>query len=209
MTTPDAPRPFHVLAVCTGNICRSPAVERLLATGLGAPWPVGRTLHGPAVGPDGAVVSSAGTGAVVGAPVSPLMVDLLQGAGVDAGGFAARQLTPDIVRSADLVLALTRRHRSAVVELFPGAVRRAFTLRELARLAAHVDRAQLPAGPGVGVGDRLRALVPLAAAQRGRVTADPGDDDVADPYGHSAEVFRRSWDELAPAVTTLVQVVRA
>ena len=29
-------RPFTVLAVCTGNICRSPAVERLLAAELGA-----------------------------------------------------------------------------------------------------------------------------------------------------------------------------
>jgi protein-tyrosine phosphatase len=208
VTTVDAPRPFHVLAVCTGNICRSPAVERLLATGLGAPWPVGRALQGPAAGPGDAVVSSAGTGAVVGAPVSPPMVDLLHGAGVDAGGFAARQLTPDLLRSADLVLALTRRHRSAVVELFPGAVRRTFTLRELARLAAHVDPAQLPSGPGTGVGDRLRALVPLAAAQRGLVTAEPGDDDVVDPYGHSVEVYRRSYDELAPAVATLVQVVR-
>ena len=28
-------RPFRVLTVCTGNICRSPAVERLLAAALG------------------------------------------------------------------------------------------------------------------------------------------------------------------------------
>jgi protein-tyrosine phosphatase len=204
VTSPGDPAPFQVLTVCTGNICRSPAVERLLAVGLDARYPGGPT--------DGAgatvVVSSAGVGAVVGAPVSPSMAVLLERAGVDAGGFRARQLTPDMLRTSDLVLALTRRHRSAIVELFPGAVRRTFTLRELARLASHVDPAALPSGPGVTPAVRLRALVPLAAAQRGRAVAVPGDDDVVDPYGAGDAAYALSYGQLAPAVATLVTLAR-
>lgn len=197
MPTTPAPAPFRVLVVCTGNICRSPAVERLLAAGLGA-----------AAAPGGDVaVASAGTGAVVGAPVSPPMAELVAAAGADVGGFAARQLTPALLREADLVLALTRRHRAAVVDLLPAAVRRTFVLRELTRLASGVDPAALPPAAS-GPGERLRALVPLAAARRGLEPAPADGDDVVDPYRGDAALYRRSFDELRPAVDALVAVAR-
>jgi protein-tyrosine phosphatase len=180
-----------ILVVCTGNICRSPAAERLLAAGLG---------------PDSGVrVASAGTNAVAGAPVHPPMATLVQAAGATCDGFAARQLTPALVREAALVVTMTRRHRGAVVELVPAAVRRTFTLRELARLATSVDPAGLPA---TGPADRLRALVPLAVAQRGRVSAAPEDDDVADPYGLDDAAYAASFSQLRPAVDTLARVLR-
>ena len=53
---------FTILTVCTGNLCRSPAAERLLASKLG-----------PTV-----KVSSAGTHALVGQPISEPMAALLR-----------------------------------------------------------------------------------------------------------------------------------
>ncbi|WP_199424931.1 arsenate reductase/protein-tyrosine-phosphatase family protein [Actinotalea solisilvae] len=188
-TDPHAPSSatFSVLTVCTGNICRSPAVERLLAAGLGST----------------VTVTSAGTRAMVGHPVSPPMVPLLTAAGVSSEGFVARQLTEQLVREADLVLPLTRAHRAAVVDLAPAAVRRTFTLLELARLAAAVDPADLPAGPPAA---RLRALLPLAAARRGHVP--PGDDDVVDPYGRGDALYAESFGLIEPAVRAIVAVAR-
>ncbi len=183
--------PFVVLAVCTGNICRSPAVERLLLAELGP----GSDLR----------VASAGVSAVAGAPISPPMASLLGQAGAVAGGFIARQLTEQLVRDADLVVALTRGHRSQVVSLHPGAVRRTFTLRELARLASAVDPAAIPAGSHAG---RLAALLPLAAAQRGQRPGEPGEDDVVDPYGGNESLYRRSFDELGPAVRAIARIIR-
>lgn len=183
------PRPFTVLTVCTGNICRSPAVERLLAAALGSD--------------SGVRVESAGVGAVVGAPVAPLMASRLEAVGVPHDGFAARQVTETMVRAADLVLPLTRRHRSAVVELVPAAVRRTFTVRELARLAAAVGPDALPAGTPA---ERLAALVPLAAAQRGLHRARPQDDDVVDPWGYDDTAYAQSFDQLAPAVAAIAAV---
>lgn len=188
MTT--TPPPARILAVCTGNICRSPAVERLLAARL--------------AGTDVQVVS-AGTRAVVGHPVSAPMVPLVTAAGADATGFAAQQLTEALVRDADLVIALTRGHRSAIVELVPAAVRRTFTLRELARLVAHVDPQTLHAA-GDTPGARVRALPALAAAVRH--VAGAGDDDVVDPIGGDDRVYRTSYDELAPAVDALAAALR-
>lgn len=187
---PEAVAPFTVLAVCTGNICRSPAVERLLSASLGP----------------GVEVRSAGTRAMVGSAIPPDMAQLLSADGVSAEGFAARQLTEAMLRESRLVLALTRSHRSQIVELFPGAVRRTFTVRELARLAAGVAPADL--GPGT-TADRLAALLPLAAAQRGQRPSAPEDDDVVDPYGRSAKVYAQSFAELAPAVRQIAATVRA
>ena len=177
-----------ILTVCTGNICRSPAVERLLAHAL----------------PEANVVS-AGVRAVVGAPVSAPMVPLLAAAGIEAHGFAARQLTENIVLDADLVLALTRGHRSAIVELAPTALRRTFTLRELARYATAVGPDALPDGT---LGERLQALLPLAAAQRGRVPVDARDDDVVDPYGGGDRLYEESFGQLKPAVDAIAAVLR-
>lgn len=178
-------RPARVLAVCTGNICRSPAVERLLAARL-----AGTDVH----------VSSAGTRAVVGHPVSEPMVPLITDGGGETAWFAARSLTEDLVRGADLVLALTRGHRSSVVELAPAAVRRTFTLRELARLVPHVDP-QVLHDSGATPGARVRALPALAAAVRH--VAGTGEDDVVDPIGGSDALYRQSYDELAPAVDVI------
>ncbi len=112
-----------------------------------------------------------------------------------------------MIRSADLVLALTRRHRTAIVELVPAAVRRTFTLRELGRLAADVDPAALP-GANATTADRLRALVPLAGRRRGLISYRPTDDDVIDPYRGDAALYRRSFGQLLPPIETLTALTR-
>src|SRR5690554_2859915 len=144
--TPD------ILAVCTGNVCRSPAVERLLAA---------RT---------GLVVRSAGTRAVVGGAVSPPMAALLEDAGLATTGFAGRQLDEALVAEPALVLALTREHRSAVVELDPGAMGKAFTLRELARLAGGLP-ADVVAEVRAAGGPRARLAALVDAARHARAAA--------------------------------------
>ena len=187
MTT--SPSPARILVVCTGNICRSPAVERLLAARL-----AGADVE----------VTSAGTRAVVGAPVSAPMVPLVRAAGASVEGFAARQLTVDQIREADLVIAATRGHRSAIVELVPAVVRRTFTLLELARLVAHVDPQVLHAAGTPG--DRVRALPQLAAAVRH--VAGQGVDDVEDPINGSDAVYQASFDQIAPAVGTIATALQ-
>ncbi len=177
----------RVLAVCTGNICRSPAVERLLAAGL-----AGTDVE----------VSSAGTRAVRGHPMSAPMAALVEGAGASADAFVARQLTAALVRQSSLVLALTRAHRAAVVELDPAAVRRTFTLRELARLADVLG----PTGTGGTAGERLAALVPAAAAAR-HPAPRPADDDVVDPYGGPQSLYQRAFDELDDPTRRIVELL--
>jgi len=176
---------FSILAVCTGNVCRSPAVERLLASKLG-----------PTI-----TVSSAGTHALVGHPISEPMAALLHEGGIETNRFEARRVTEQMLKEADLILSMTRAQRGLVVELWPAAVRRAFTLREFARLLDRVDVSVLPTGSPA---ERLRAAIPLVAAERGKPRASPDDDDVIDPFRLSNDVYAQSYGQITSAVDVIV-----
>ena len=106
-----------------------------------------------------------------------------------------------MLKEADLVLAMTRAQRGLVVELWPPAVRRTFTLREFARLLSWVDPSALPAGTPA---ERLRAATPLAAAERGRKQSSPDEDDVVDPFRRSNAVYSDSFAQITSAVDSIV-----
>lgn len=196
------PRPtsttFSVLTVCTGNICRSPLAELYLRRGLSSI--------------DEVTVSSAGTMAVDDDAMPDQARALARSFGLEPDEHRARFLFERDVRGADLVVALAREHRRAVVSMHPRASRYTFTLREAERLARDVTDAQLaealPSG-GSTVAERLRATVALLASRRGSVEApgDPSDDDVVDPYRRSDETFAESGRQLVPAADGVVDLL--
>ena len=62
-------------------------------------------------GQDGITVESAGLGALVGHPASDYSIELM---GIDITGHRARQIHPDMVRDADLVLVMEAGHKRAI-----------------------------------------------------------------------------------------------
>jgi protein-tyrosine phosphatase len=166
----------RILTVCTGNICRSPFMERALQAELDRSW-----------GPGVVEVRSAGTGALVGEAMNPPALRVLEAAGYSADGFLARALSPQLVAESDLVLTATRRHRGQVAQLHPRALRCTFTLREFADLVSDLPR-EAYAAPDAG--EHVRALVLAAAARRGmRPPLSDEDADIVDPYRREAVVF--------------------
>jgi protein-tyrosine phosphatase len=165
-----------VLVVCIGNVCRSPVGERLLAARLPA---------------ERFEVSSAGVGAMVGYAMSRYAAEELRAYGGDPTGFAARQLTPEILEDTDLVLTATRELRSQVLAEMPTALRRTFTLLEFAALAERAD-ASTPA-----------ELVKWAGTHRSLV----GDlvQDVPDPYRRGAEEHARAARAIDAAVQQIAK----
>jgi protein-tyrosine phosphatase len=175
---------FKILVVCVGNVCRSPLAERLL-----------HKRFDEALGERaGSVsVSSAGSRARVGAPMESNAVAELERRGGSADGFVARPLTEVLIKESDLVLTMTKELRSRVLEEAPGALRRAFTLREFAALARKTEP------------DSARAIV--AAAARGRSGAEVADYDVADPIGQPAEVHREVANAIAATIDPIVAAI--
>ncbi len=180
--------PFRILTVCTGNICRSPAAERLLRRELAD------SAAEPAI-----EVDSAGVHAVVGHPIQEQMAALLQADGVAADGFEARQLTPDLVRRADLVLVADRTHRESVLRLVPAALRRTFIMKEFVRLATQLPSNDAPAA----MDDRLRWLIGQVPMMRGRNPVPEGTDDIVDPFGGTPDDYRAAYLEVREAVSAL------
>lgn len=204
----DSPAPVRILTVCTGNICRSPVAERLLQAGLNQ------------VLPGGFEVRSAGTRAMVGDPIQPMSADIIRTFGGDPEQFAARQLTPKILRGVDLVLTMTSGHRGEVLQLDASLLKRTFTIREFARMLDVLDqRAEAAGNPSEGTdddGDPLaanhafwRGLPARAAAVRHlSLPADSAENDIIDPYRRAPEVYRQMEDELAPAIVSILRHAR-
>ena len=180
---------FRILTVCTGNVCRSPLAEQLLRARLN---------------PSIVTVKSAGVSALVGVGMPEPALEWANRLGVtDAAAHVAQQVTVELIRGADLVLAMSREHRRALVELTPAATRKTFTIRELAHIAAGISDDELRAevAGSTDAVEALRAAVDLASALRGVVepVASPDDLDVIDPYRQSAAVYEQSATQLAPA----------
>jgi protein-tyrosine phosphatase len=181
----------HVLVVCTGNICRSPYIERVLAHELAG---------------TGITVSSAGTGALVGAPIDPESASRLAAAGANADGFTARQASREIVTEADLIIGATREHLGPLVQLYPRALRYAFALHDLADLLTDVSPEDIAAAPG---DNRVAKVAAAAITQRGIVNPRlPEESGIIDPYRQSAQVFDQMVDEIATSLPTVVAALR-
>ena len=89
---------FHVMMVCTGNICRSPMAAGLLAHYM------------PADIKERVEVSSAGTHALEGYKAHEHAIETMAQLGIDIDHHRARQLTRPLARSADLILTMEFNH---------------------------------------------------------------------------------------------------
>lgn len=191
---------FSILTVCTGNICRSPLAAHLLAAHL---------QEIPEIS-----VSSAGTHALVGEPMFDVTQKMASSYGVEnIDSHRARQITEKILDSSDLILAMTRDHRRAVVELSPRVTRKVFTIREFARLAEVTTDEALTSAitqeEDTPVA-RLRAALKAVTSSRSLLPplVDPAEDDVIDPYRQATEVHEISAEQLTPAIDVVVSLMR-
>ncbi|ADI00652.1 low molecular weight protein arginine phosphatase [Salisediminibacterium selenitireducens] len=103
-----------VLFICTGNTCRSPMAEALLE-------------HKKT--DEDIVADSAGLHGVEGMPMSEGTRRVLQTRGI-MESHQSRVLDEGQLRSADLVLTMTEHHKRSLIEHYPEAVDKVYTLKE-------------------------------------------------------------------------------
>ena len=188
----------RILIVCTGNVCRSPFIERLLQ----------RYVDERRPGSDLAIhVSSAGTGALTGSAMDERAAARLVAHGGDPTGFRARDLTPELVAGSDLVLTATRAHRGQVATMYPKALRQVFTFRDFADLVAGVD------GLSARVSHMdsrawVRQVTEMAAASRGlKPPLEPAQADIIDPFKRRDEVFATMAQQIVESMPVVVRAL--
>ena len=178
---------FRILVVCTGNICRSPAGQLM----------IDRLLEPAAVR-----VESAGTRAMAGRGVPAPMLELLAERGIDGSHHVARQLTRQLLESADLVLTATREHRSHVATMSPPLVQRIFTLTDFGALLRSLQRLDdLDPVDALRMAMRPGIQRPAHSARARR--------DIVDPYGRSMRVYRESLRQLDEAIEPFAALQRS
>ncbi|MBO1767452.1 MULTISPECIES: hypothetical protein [Allobranchiibius] len=186
---------FKVLVVCTANICRSPATALLLRSSLQDALAIS--------------VVSAGTRALKGSEMVAAMqqklpADLSDGAAT----FRSTRLTAAMLLEADLILVMTRVHRSEVVSMCPSVVRKVFTVPEFARLLddALTYRSSCRSNScGATPSDALRQLREDASRARGAVRAPGRDDDIQDPARMSRRECRKVLERIARSVEPIAR----
>jgi protein-tyrosine phosphatase len=180
---PDDIAEIHV--VCTGNIARSPFAALLLED------EARRRLDDDAP----VLVTSSGIHGLDGRGAVREMVLEAEDRGLDLNGHIAAAAESVTIRSADLILGMTERHREAIVRLAPVAEPRTFTLKELARLLEHVEIPEVDHPR-----ERVREVARAASAARSRVPAPRRPENVADPYGAARDVYRECAAEIEDLV---------
>lgn len=127
---------------------------------------------------------------MVGYGIPAPMLRCLEADALDGTAHLAQQYTADVARSADLVVCMTAQHRSWCVREAPFALKRTFTLGELAQAAR---------GGAVLAG----GVAGVAAAVNNYRTQLAGVSliDVPDPYLESQAVYQEVYDLMGELIT--------
>jgi protein-tyrosine phosphatase len=178
-----------VLLLCTANQCRSPMAEVLLRRRLAASG-------------ISATVSSAGTHPS-GAPAMVEAVEVMARRGLLLEGHRSRQVDPELVQRADLVIGMAREHVREAAVLDSESFARTFTLKELVA-AGRVN------GPREREEPLEDWLARIAVGRRRQSLLGAGYDeifDVADPVGRPLADYELTAIELEGLVDELVGLV--
>lgn len=116
-----------ILFVCTGNTCRSVMAQGLFKNMLREE------------GIKDVKVSSAGIAALPSFAIYGVLEKVLKEEDIEISNHKPTRVTPQIVKDADLILVMEKRHKEAILEMAPEVKNRVFLLKEFAGEKKNLD----------------------------------------------------------------------
>ncbi len=171
--------------VCTGNICRSPAMHYFAQNEWG----------------DAAEVTSAGIHAEIGMDVPTPMRMSARRHGLDIPRHRPTQLDHRIIENADLVLVATQQHATWIEEEWNGVPAHSFGIKEAHELT---ERAE----PPMGASPRERLMNTAAALHTARKEQAAPLRSLDDPWSLDQETYDRVMDEIAESLVAITAWAR-
>lgn len=111
----------NILFVCTGNTCRSPMAEAIF-----------RSILEAEDYDNEYTCSSAGVYAFEGDNSTCEAIEAMKKYGLDISNHYARVLDFEMVQNAYVILTMTRDHKRMILDVYPEAADKVFTLKEYA-----------------------------------------------------------------------------
>jgi protein-tyrosine phosphatase len=144
-----------------------------------------------------ATVSSAGI-SFDGRAATDEAIEIAAKYNVDITDHRSRVMTSDLVRDADLIIAMQRMHAREAIVLGDALLPRTFTLKELVRRGKLIGRRRS--------GESVTEWLQRAGAGRRpmELMGESADDDVADPYLGTARAYADCIAELDTLIQELV-----
>lgn len=168
----------EILVLCTGNVCRSPMGEAFLkhhvqVRGIESAY----FIHSAGTGVYGPTID----GVFPGYPASERAEHVMRVRGITLEGHRSKRMVPELLDSADLVIAMAREHLRDALHLHPDVTDRAFLFKEMDEL---LQKGPLPAEFDLAVAElNARRNSPWDAVALG------WDADVDDPIGGDVSLF--------------------
>ncbi len=170
---------MKVLFICTGNTCRSPMAEGIMAD---MAKKTKSDIHIETV--------SAGIYTISNSGPSSNAVEVMKERNIDISGHSSKRVSEELISDVDLVLTMTASHKAQIYDIFAHIEPKVYTLGEMAEEVMETDH------ESHFNTDKEEGL---------QLEQELSEYDISDPFGGSIQTYRECANQIESALKKVIK----